>query len=332
MLSPVVGIIANPASGKDIRRLVAFGSVYDNQEKINCLIRILRGLDALGIRQVNALAEPYGLVNQAHDQAQVGLRVDLLEMPMTRTAQDSTEAARLMSAQGVECIITLGGDGTNRAVAKGCGNVPLLPISTGTNNVFPTMVEGTLAGVAAAAVVLKVQGIQDAIQPTSRLEIMKDGQVIDIALVDAVVYDDMFVASRAIWDPDKILSVILVKVKPSTLGTSSIANCLPDSYLDGNDGICIEVGGSGPLALAPIAPGIILPIPIRSVTPLAAGQRVTIQHAPAVLALDGEREVLLRSEGSIEVRLNANGPRVVQVEAALDIARKQGLFLQAKRR
>ena len=30
-----VGIIANPASGKDIRRLVAQGSVFDNNEKIN---------------------------------------------------------------------------------------------------------------------------------------------------------------------------------------------------------------------------------------------------------------------------------------------------------
>jgi hypothetical protein len=28
-----VGIIANPASGKDIRRLVAYGTVFDNQEK-----------------------------------------------------------------------------------------------------------------------------------------------------------------------------------------------------------------------------------------------------------------------------------------------------------
>lgn len=331
-MAPVVGIIANPASGKDIRRLVAFGSVYDNREKINCLSRILRGLDALGIRQVSALAEPYGLVIQARDQAQVGLRVELLEMPMTRTAQDSTEAARLMFAQGVACIITLGGDGTNRAVAKGCGPAPLLPISTGTNNVFPTMIEGTLAGLAAAAVALKVEGIQEAIRPTPCLEILKDGQVIDIALVDVVVYDEVFVASRAIWDANKILSVILAQVKPSTLGASGIANCLPDSRPAEEGGIYIEVGGPGPLALAPIAPGMVVPIPIRSVSPLAVGQSVTIRQAPAVLALDGEREVPLHPGNSLEVRLSANGPRVIQVETALEIARKQGLFLQGERR
>jgi len=34
-------------------------------------------------------------------------------------------------------------------VAQGCGTVPLVPISTGTNNVFPTMIDGTIAGLAA---------------------------------------------------------------------------------------------------------------------------------------------------------------------------------------
>jgi len=29
-----IGIIPNPASGKDIRRLVAYGSVFDNNEKV----------------------------------------------------------------------------------------------------------------------------------------------------------------------------------------------------------------------------------------------------------------------------------------------------------
>ena len=43
-------------------------------------------------------------------------------------------------------------DGTNRAAVKGWRDAPLLTISTGTNNVFPMMVEGTTAGMAAALV------------------------------------------------------------------------------------------------------------------------------------------------------------------------------------
>ncbi|HEY5871002.1 MAG TPA: ATP-NAD kinase, partial [Candidatus Tectomicrobia bacterium] len=41
-----VGIIANPSSGKDIRRLVAHGSVFNNNEKVNIVRRVLLGLDA----------------------------------------------------------------------------------------------------------------------------------------------------------------------------------------------------------------------------------------------------------------------------------------------
>jgi predicted polyphosphate/ATP-dependent NAD kinase len=50
----------------------------------------------------------------------------------------------------VGAIVTLGGDGTNLAVSAACSDVPLVAISTGTNNVFPTMIDGTIAGIAAA--------------------------------------------------------------------------------------------------------------------------------------------------------------------------------------
>ena len=45
----MVGIIANPASGKDIRRLIASGTVVTNQEKINIVVRMLKAMDALGV-------------------------------------------------------------------------------------------------------------------------------------------------------------------------------------------------------------------------------------------------------------------------------------------
>ncbi len=56
----LVGIVANPASGKDIRRLVAHGSVFDNNEKGNILQRILLALDALGVERVSIMPDYYG--------------------------------------------------------------------------------------------------------------------------------------------------------------------------------------------------------------------------------------------------------------------------------
>ncbi len=49
MSRPLVGIIANPASGRDIRRLVAYGTVFDNNEKMAIVRRVLLGLEAVGI-------------------------------------------------------------------------------------------------------------------------------------------------------------------------------------------------------------------------------------------------------------------------------------------
>ena len=43
-----IGIAANPASGKDIRRLVARASVFDNQEKCSIVARCLVGITAIG--------------------------------------------------------------------------------------------------------------------------------------------------------------------------------------------------------------------------------------------------------------------------------------------
>ena len=54
----MVGITANPASGKDIRRLIASGTVLTNQQKINTVIRMLKAMDALGVANVQIMPDP----------------------------------------------------------------------------------------------------------------------------------------------------------------------------------------------------------------------------------------------------------------------------------
>ena len=137
-----VGIIANPTDGKDIRRVIAHASVFDNNEKVNILRRILVELDAAGVRDILIMPDAFGVGTRALARLELESRAMLIEMPITSTARNSTRAAELLRAAGAGCIITLGGDGTNRAVALACGEVPLLPISTGTNNVYPQMISG----------------------------------------------------------------------------------------------------------------------------------------------------------------------------------------------
>src|SRR3712207_5648851 len=128
----LVGLIANPEAGHDVRRVVSHASTFNNQEKVYIIRRILMGLAAAGGERVRYLPEPVGLVRFAREGGKGGPAVEPLEMTVFGRATDSTEAGRRLAEQGAGCIITLGGDGTNRVVSKGCGEVPLVPISTGT--------------------------------------------------------------------------------------------------------------------------------------------------------------------------------------------------------
>ena len=182
-----VGIIANPAASKDIRRLVAQGRVIPDWEKVNIVRRALLGLQAVGVGEVLAMPDSSHLCQRARDDSQLSLNLSLLEMPAYYTEGDSIRAAGLMEREGVDCLITLGGDGTNRAVACGTCSVPIVPISTGTNNIFPQMVEGTLAGLAAGLVATGKLTLDWVAGWSKTLAVYVDGEFRDLALVDVAL-------------------------------------------------------------------------------------------------------------------------------------------------
>ena len=321
-----VGIIANPASGKDIRRLVAHGSVFNNLEKVNIVRRALLGLQATGVEQTIFMPDYFGIGARAIGGLKLALKTSTLKMDLRGTQEDSTEAADRFREMQVGCIITLGGDGTNRAVAKSCGKIPLLPISTGTNNVFPYMIEGSIAGLVAGVVTLQIVKLDRVIQQTKRLEIEKNGQLIDIALIDAVVYDDKFQASRAVWDISKVKEIVLARAEPNNIGFSSIGGYLYPSSLDEKYGVHIKVGQGDHGVLAPIAPGLIVRVGIESCGLINMNEAVEINYKPSILALDGEREVGVGKKDHISIRLTKNGPYIIDIKGALKEAAQNGFF------
>lgn len=315
-----VGIIANPASGKDIRRLVAYGICFDNQEKINIVKRCLLALAATGVDQVMYMPDYYGIIPRALDglskSHQLPLNMVEVDMELTATQADSATAALKMNEAGMGCIITLGGDGTNRMVAKHCGDVPLVPISTGTNNVFPQMLEGTIAGLAAG---VTAKGLVEypAVHPTKKLVILKNGIPIDIALIDAVVLKDIFIGSRAIWDEERIRQVVITRGEPDNIGISSIGGNLHPIGITEEKGMVIDIGPGNTDIIVPIAPGLIRPIPIRDYKVMEIGEEVKIKNGPFVIALDGEREVEVGEGEEVSIKLTFEGPRVVEPRQAL---------------
>jgi hypothetical protein len=319
-----IGIIANPASGKDIRRLVAHGSTSDNNEKINIIRRILIAVSTFGVRDIWFMPDTYGIVPRAAEQAKAGIILQPLPMSVLGNAGDSTEAAMRMRDLGVSCIVTLGGDGTNRVVAKGCGDVPLVPISTGTNNVFPQMVEGTLAGMAAAAVARGVAA--SAVTQRPKLEVSFDGAPRDIALIDVVLSNQPWVGSRAFWLADHLSEVVLSHIPRSAIGICSLGPLLLPGDQDRLGGMHARFGTSGARLLCPIAPGLLTEVVIEDAQRVSTGQSVELQPMTGTIALDGEREIELRGRERVAVTLSDQGPHVVDFDRAIAAASEAGLF------
>jgi predicted polyphosphate/ATP-dependent NAD kinase len=322
-----VGIIANPAAGKDIRRLVAHASTFDNLEKVNIVRRVVLGVAASRVDQVVFMPDAFGIVARALHHLKDPPSVTSLDFEPAFTDADSTRAAAMLRERGIGCIVTLGGDGTNRAVAKGSGQVPLVAISTGTNNVFPRLMEGTIAGLAAGAVASGRLDLSTAARPTLCLEVLRNGCPVDLALVDVAVCGERFVGARAVWEPAAIRQIVSTTARPDMIGLSAIGAYLPGVRLGRDEGLVLEIGEGGERVLAPIAPGLVRPIDVAAHRRLAIGEIVEVGSSThAVLALDGERELPLRPGERVQVRLSQRGPRVVDVRAALRQAVECGLF------
>jgi predicted polyphosphate/ATP-dependent NAD kinase len=324
-----VGIIANPASGKDIRRLVAYASIMDNNEKTNQLRRIIMGIDAAGVDEILIMPDYYGLGQRALDgmrKNSVRARVSVIDMPATYTHEDSTLAAQLMDELGVGCIVTLGGDGTNRDVAKGSRQIPLVPLSTGTNNVFPVMIEATSAGIAAGIIAQKLIDGKDTIRTHKRLIIIKNGSEIDMALIDAVVLNQLFVGARAIWDLSAVKQIICTRAEPTNMGLTSIGGILHPLGPDDEHGMYLKLGKGELKVKAAVLPGIISEVGIEEWKILTPGEEVEVIHKPSIIALDGEREITIKGSDQVKVRLQNDGPPVVNIEKTIREAVSRGFF------
>jgi predicted polyphosphate/ATP-dependent NAD kinase len=324
-MDPIVGIIANPASGKDIRRLVAHASTFDNNEKINIVRRALLALDSLGVGDVWHLPDSYFIVQRAAEGAGLSLNLRALPMEVVGNASDSYEAARRMVDLGAGAIITLGGDGTNRIVARGCGEVPLVAVSTGTNNVFPQMVEGTLAGLAAGLAACGVVG--EAIARRPRLDVSINDEFRDIALIDVVTSPQQWIGARAVWEPAHIREIVLSRIVHGEIGICAVGGMLFPDAAGSSFGAHITVGGRDEQVTVPLAPGIIRDVPIAAATKMLPGESVQLRSMAGTIALDGEREIeLLSDQDEINVALNPHGPYVVDIPAAINLGALAGMF------
>jgi len=201
-----------------------------------------------------------------------------------------------------------------------------VPVSTGTNNVFPSMVEGTLAGLAAGVVASGAVSPAKTIATRKQLEIHVDGKLRDIALVDVAVSKERFVGARAIWEMSTIHEIFLAVAEPSSIGLSALGAQLHPAPLGSDEGVYARFGDGGTVVTAPVAPGIIVPVAVDRWRTIHSGDSLEVSLRPCTVALDGERSFTVQRDQKAHVTLNSQGPRVVSVEAALREAALNGVF------
>lgn len=325
-----VGIIVNPHAGKDIRRLVSAAGHTSDSVKIGIMRRVAAGAIEQGADRVLMSTDTHHLAERAVE----GLdgNIEFVDGPKTGSHHDTVAAARTMWKTDAGAVVALGGDGTCRDVTIGWPDVPLIPISTGTNNVFPSSVDGTTAGVAAALVATGAVDSRGA--PAKRVELTIDDPSTatvthDAALVEAALIGTSFVGARAVNDPASIRWVVACIANPASTGLASIAGRVHPVHREAPGGVVIRLAEPGAVGArrvrVPLAPGTFETLDVASIEPIDESTTVELPGG-GVLAYDGERDTPVSADTTVRVSISASGPRLIDVEATLTAAAVDGLF------
>jgi predicted polyphosphate/ATP-dependent NAD kinase len=335
-MGSAIGIIANPVSARDIRRVIANATALQITDRANIVLRVLSCVKACGVDKVFMMPENGGIrhhVRRGIDRAEnQGLKhfpeIEYLDYKISGTVDDTLKAARLMRDKGVAAIVVLGGDGTHRAVVSACGEVPIAGISTGTNNAFPEHREPTITGLAVGLAVTGKVPPADAFLSNKKISVKVNGQE-EIALVDVAVVTERYIGARALWRTETFRELFVTFADPEVIGMSAIAGLLtPVTRLEPH-GLHVRLAPEDEASImldTPIAPGYMRGIGIRDYAPMKPGVAYRPSITDGSIALDGERELSFSRDDDVTITLINDAFRTVNVSACMQYASRHGLM------
>ncbi|MEM0489169.1 MAG: NAD(+)/NADH kinase [Candidatus Bathyarchaeia archaeon] len=314
-----VGIVVNPVSGTDIRRLSSYANFVDNNQKAYILLKAIKVLEGLGVSKVILAPDFYGIINKTLDAlGKISVDIDIIDMKPVGGPEDTLVSVDYMVRHNAACIIILGGDGTVRIASKVSNQTPLIPISTGTNNVIPYFIDGSVAGFAAGVIALNKKSSIYYTVKIKKLDVFINGEFRDHALVDVALTEYIFRGSKAVIDVEKVGEAIVSIAKPTSIGLSSIGAMIEPIRMGSDKAIYFSLNRDsfGLKLRALIGPGILKSVIVNRVKIYKAGDIVVFNRTKKTytIALDGEREIEVDPSDEIKAYINPDGPIIVDIE------------------
>ncbi|MCY4214397.1 MAG: NAD(+)/NADH kinase [Gammaproteobacteria bacterium] len=326
-----IGICVNPMSGRDVRRLAARATNMTHEAKRDLVARAAAGADAAGATDLFVLEEPFRIASLALAHMPLRARSHVLPHRARNDAGDTEIAVARFLEAGCTTLISLGGDGSNRAIVRALhelkrSDVHLIPLSTGTNNVFPVLAEPTIAGMVAA---LQARGLlADDLAQRAKVLHLRLGSPPrvkrDLGLIDAVLLRNDHVGNLLPFDANRLARLFLSRAEPDAIGTSPIGGLIDPVGAEDDAGLLVEMGPGRRFA-APLSPGLFKEVAVRRATRVAFGVSVPFRGA-GVLALDGDRDHRLREGELATVTLRRDGPWVLDIGRAMRWAVAAGIM------
>jgi len=344
---PTIGVIANPVSARDIRRVVAHAGNLQITDRVNIVLRVLQAARAAGLERALLMPDRGGIRALLERHLRRGdlllPAIEFLPMEPKSTVEDTFAATRLLQRAGVAAIVVLGGDGTHRAVVReliaGGAALPIAGLSTGTNNAFPEFCEPTVTGLAVGLYASGRIAGGEALVPNKLVEVsLGQGAAArrDVAIVDAVVTRDRSIGARALWKTHSLAHAYLAFAEPQAIGLSAIGGLLEPVGRRERGGLAVQLGRDVEGALldlqVPIAPGLVCPVPVAGWQRMVADQALAVPLAHGVagtVALDGERELAFDAGERLSMTLREDAFCTLDVARCLAVAARDGLFRSA---
>ena len=319
-----IGLCVNPMSGRDVRRLAARATNMTHEAKRDIVARIAAGADSVGVTDIFVMREPFRIASLALEHMKLRARVHILDAPIKNDSRDTEEGLRCFLEAGCKTIVSLGGDGTNRAIVKSSSDIDLIPLSTGTNNVFPISVEPTLAGIVAG---LNALGRLTEVELKSRSKVIhiEYNTVSDIALIDLVKVVNDQLGSLLPFKPRNIEKLLLTRAEPASIGMSPIGGFIDPVYQQDDAGLIVNLSDEGRSVRVPLSPGLFGDLEVSSVERVCLNQSVEF-HGPGILAMDGDRVIELADGELALATVRRDGPFVIDVDRAMRWAASNGII------